>query len=57
VHDLAELADLEPCLARERVYLVAMLLDLVLVFERLFQPLAESFDTRLSQSGSSAEPR
>jgi hypothetical protein len=31
VHDLAELADLEPDLARERVYVVAVLLDLVLV--------------------------
>jgi hypothetical protein len=32
VHDLAELADLEPGLAREHLDLVAVLLDLVLVF-------------------------
>ena len=31
MHDLAELADLKPGLARERVYLVTVLLDLVLV--------------------------
>src|ERR1019366_204473 len=45
VHDLAELADLEAGLARERVDLVAALLLILSVSlaTKFFQPLAESF--------------
>jgi hypothetical protein len=58
VHDFTELADIEARLPREYMDIVAMRLDLVLILgDELFQPLVESFETRLSQSGSSSAPR
>jgi hypothetical protein len=38
VHDLAEFADLEPSLARDRMYLLAVLLNLVAVLGDEFLP-------------------
>jgi hypothetical protein len=58
VHDPAELADLEPGFAGERLISWRSCLTLSLSLAmRLFQPLAGSFETRLSQPGSSSEAR
>jgi hypothetical protein len=56
--DLAEFLDLQASLARQLVDVGAQVLDAILSrATRFFQPLVESLETRLSQRGSSSEPR
>ena len=58
VHDLAEFADLEAGLARQSVYLMTVLINPILVVGGEALPaLPRKLRTRLSQSGSSSEPR
>jgi hypothetical protein len=58
VHDLAEFADLEPVSLASAWISARIAFTLSLSLEmRFFHPFAESFEARLSQRGSSSEPK